>query len=476
MRLRLCIGALFAVFPIFCYADDLLQLYRDALRNDPKFSSARADYLAKIEAFPQARADLLPQVSLRSNIANNTSSTEGQAGNSFQSRSYSFSLTQPLFRWDQWQSYLQGKLTIATAGLNLAKAKQDLLTRLTKGYFEALTAQEVLVQATAHKQALLNQLALAKRSFELGNATIADVNQVQAEHDQAVADEIDAQNTLNNKRALLEQIVNHRVVELATIAPATPVPNIYPTNMNLWIDQAKRYHYDVQLGEVAVENADRDISKAYSGHLPTVDLVASRSYSNTGSADSLNNIVTGVQNNASAPNKSNQIGVQMSIPIFSGFSVQSKVRQMVAQKDKATQDLDDARRAAVAAAQQAYWGVSSGLVKIAALQTAEKSALVALSSSSRGYQLGYKLNVDVLNAQDKLYQARRDLVKARNETIVASFDLKASAANLDETDIIKVNSLLAGNSQAETSKPALPVAPLRQTKANHPQDRSLAKE
>ncbi|VVE89439.1 TolC family outer membrane protein [Pandoraea bronchicola] len=432
-------------------ATDLLQLYSEAQSRDALIASARSAYLANIEALPQARAALLPQVSARWGSVN-THYGSGNVSNTFVSSGYSLALTQPIFHWDSWQSYQQGKLTVASAEASFAQAEQDLILRVATAYFDVLAAQDDLALAGTHKQAIAEQLASAKRNFEVGNATIVDTNEAQASFDQATAQEIAAQNTLDVRRAAFARIVGHPVGSLATLRAGATLPSPQPNNVADWVAQAEQANYGVQLQTLTLETARRETSKAKSGYMPSVDLVAAGAHSNVGNANSLlSSAMSSPSSPGSGPSSAGQIGIQISIPIFSGGAVQSKLRQTLALEDKAMTDLDDARRLAVFSARQSYLGVSSGLAQVKALEAAEQSAQSSVASNKLGYQVGIRINADVLNAEDKLFTTRRDLAKARYSTLLSSLQLKASAATLVDTDLQLLNALLTENPEASAA-------------------------
>ncbi|VVE82496.1 Outer membrane protein TolC [Pandoraea sputorum] len=432
-------------------ATDLLQLYSEAQGRDALIASARSSYLANIEALPQARAALLPQVTARYGAVN-THYGSGNISNTFGSSGYSLALTQPIFHWDSWQSYQQGKLTVASAEAAFAQAQQDLILRVATAYFDVLAAQDDLALAGTHKQAIAEQLASAKRNFEVGNATIVDSNEAQASFDQATAQEIAAQNALDVRRAAFARIVGHPVGSLATLRAGSTLPSPEPNNVADWVTQAEQANYGVQLQSLTLEIARRETSKAKSGYMPSVDLVAAGAHSNVGNANSLlSSAMSSPSSQGTGPSSAGQIGIQISIPIFSGGSVQSKMRQTLALEDKAQSDLDDARRLAVLSARTSYLGVSSGLAQVKALEAAEQSAQSSVASNKLGYQVGIRINADVLNAEDKLFTTRRDLAKARYSTLLSSLQLKASAATLVDTDLQLLNALLTENPDASAA-------------------------
>lgn len=421
------------VLPESSSATDLLSLYHEALRFDARISGARAAHSAGQEALPRARAPLLPSVELRGHLTREEGGTSRVSTPGQTATGYTISLKQPVFHWEAWQGYQQGILTAAKADITLAKANQELMLRVAEAYFEFQEAQHIASLAHAHRVAVAEQLAQATASVPLGNATIVDVHEAAASHDQAIADEIDAQGTVDVRRSSLATIVGRRVEEGDMPQFKQPLPAPVPREAGPWVDQAERQAYPVQLGTMALEIARRETAKASAGHLPRVDLVASRErrYSDGGLPY------------WNGRRDASQVGIQVQIPIFAGFAVQSRVRETLALVEQASDELMDVRRAAGLEARKAYLGVTTGLMRIAALQVAETSALTAFESNRFGYEHHVRPNVDVLNAQYKLYRVRRELAQARYRTLMESLKLKASTASLAESDIAATSHLLS---------------------------------
>jgi len=428
-------------------AADLIQVYQQALANDATYASARASLAAGKERVPQGRSLLLPTVSLDGSVVKNDAESspfnEGQIGpngslitggnNDYRTTTHSISLQQPLFRWANWQSYQQSKLQQAISEAQFAQAQQDLITRVSQAYFDVLAAEDTLELSRAQKTATTEQLASAKRNFEVGTQTITDTHEAQAAYDQVVARELAAINDLENKRSALQAIIGAAPTALAPLKPGVQLAAPEPAQIEPWVSSAESQNYGVVSSELLYESSKRDIQKSRAGHYPTLDLVANaRRQTNNGQ-------LIGI----SGTNNSRAIGIQYSVPLFNGFAVTSRVRESIALEDKARSDLEAARRNAAQGARQAFLGVNSGLAQVRALQAAEVSSTSALESNKLGYQVGVRINIDVLNAQRQLYETRRDLSNARYITIMNGLRLKAAAGSLRESDLVPVNNLLA---------------------------------
>ncbi|MYN39348.1 TolC family outer membrane protein [Duganella sp. FT109W] len=422
-------------------AADLIQVYQQALANDATYASARSSLAAGEERIIQGRSGLLPNLSASgSNLRNNSynsgpDSTFGlflaDSRTKYHSNSYTVSLAQPLFDWNAWQTYQQSKLVQATSEATFAQAQQDLILRVAQAYFDVLTAQDNLTSTQAQKVATTEQLASAKRNFEVGTQTITDTHEAQAAYDLVVAQEFAAINDLDNKRTALAVVIGKASGELAPLRTGVTIEPPSPAAVDPWISSAESQNFSVVAAGLNLEIAKREISRSRAGHMPTVNLVANRTHQyNTG----VNAPGTTANNNA--------IGVTWSVPLFSGFAVTSKVRENIALEDKARNDLEATKRQATQTARQAFLGMTSGLAQVKALEAAEVSSKSSLDSNKLGYQVGVRINIDVLNAQKLLYSTQKDLSKARYDTIMNGLRLKSAAGSLREEDLQPINALL----------------------------------
>jgi len=420
-------------------ATDLLNAYRDAIAYDAQFASARAGADAGREKLPQGRAGLLPSINATANTTWNKNETTrrttppGYSNLNYNSHGWTATLTQPIFRWQNWMQYQQGELGAAQAEVQFNQAKQDLIVRVAQAYFDVLLAQETLATAQALKSANVEQLESAKRNFEVGTATITDSHEAQARFDLATAQALAAESDLEVKRQALSTLTGKAPEALKTIRAGVKIARPQPDDIAKWIESAEQGGLTVQLGQLGLEVADREVSKQRSGHLPTLDLVATTGKS---SATQSSTVGSGYDSNSST------VGLQLTIPIFAGGATMSKDREAVALREKALADLDNARRQSALAARQAYLGVSSGLSQVQAYEAAVISSQSALDSNKLGYEVGVRINIDVLNAQSQLYDTRQKLMKARLDTLAAQLKLKAAAGNLVEDDVAAINALL----------------------------------
>ncbi len=409
---------------------DLLQAYRDAQAYDSQFASARATREANLEKTVQGRAGLLPQVGINGS-ASKIEGESSQSGNiSYNANTLQLQVQQPLYRPANMAAYEQSKLQVAASETQFEQAKADLALRVAQAYFDVLTAQDALVFIRAQKAAITEQLESAKRNFEVGTATITDTHEAQARFDLAMAQEIAALNDLEVRRNLLAQITGTLPGELNGLRAGVRLSPPEPQTIRPWVESAEANHFSVISQAFIAESAKVDIERSRSGHKPTIDAVASYGQ-NKGFAFAPPLTITTAS-----------VGVQFNLPVYSGGSTSSLIRQAMSAEDKARADLDTARRNAAQAARTAFLGVQNGLSQVRALEAAETSSSSALESNRLGYEVGVRINIDVLNAQQQLYSTRRDLAKARYDTLVNGLRLKAAVGTLSEADLAELNSLL----------------------------------
>jgi outer membrane protein len=428
-----------ALFSGATLAADLMSAYQDALTYDAQFSAARSAVIAGREKLPQGRSGLLPTIGFGANTTWNdgstTSRTTGiQSDTKYNSNGWAVSLTQPLFRWQNWVTYTQSELAVALAEAQFTAAKQDLILRVTQAYFDVLLAQDALATARGQKAAIAEQLAAAKRSFEVGTTTITDTNEAQSRYDLIIAQELAALNDLAVKQEALRTVTGKTPEHVKTLKPSVALLTPQPNDMAPWVSSAESNNPGVLAAQAAFEIAAREVEKQHAGHYPTLDLVASHNKNSQGGS--------ALPGFGGSESTNNSIGLQLSIPIFAGGAVNSKTREASALKEKAAADLENARRQSALGARQAYLGVTSGLAQVKAFEAALISSQSSLDSNKLGYDVGVRINIDVLNAQSQLYATQQSLSKARLDTLLALLRLKAAAGNLKEEDIQAINALL----------------------------------
>jgi len=420
-------------------AADLLDTLRSAQRNDPVFAAARAAQQAGQEKLPQGRALLMPSVNLAANSTYNDQTTQYQGAtpfpggnNRYNSHGYGVTLVQPLYRQQNWVAYSAAELQVAQSDAQFRIAEQDLVLRVAQAYFDVLIARDSVQLSEAQKTAISEQLAQARRHFELGSATITDTREAQARHDLTRAQQIAAQNNLEIKQRALQQLTNEAPEHLKPLGKSFKPEAPLPADMEQWVADAQRNSPQLAIAQAAAELAEKEVERNRGGHYPTVDMVAnySKNYANGGSF--------GVGSDST--NKS--LGVQLNLPLFQGGAVNSKWREAEANRERASQELENARRSVALQTRSAYLGVVSGIAQVQALQQALASSESVLEASKLGQEVGVRTNLDVLNAQQQLYSTRRDLYQAQYTYLLSQLRLKAAIGALDEAELVGVNQAL----------------------------------
>ena len=427
-------GCLFGTSAI---AADLIDIYRAAQAQDPVYSSARFTYDASKEIVPQARAaNLLPSINLSASFNRTHRDTDGFPTADFNTHGYTVSLTQPLFRMQNWIIFDQAGLQAKQSEAVFADAGQSLIVRTAQAYFDVLLAQDNVALSGAQKTAINEQLAQAKRNFEVGTSTITDTYEAQAKYDLGVAKEISDLNDLEIKRQALQQLINKMPAGLAPLRdnPILTLPK--PSDMDQWVKAAEEASPVIAQSRLAYEIAARDVDRNKAGHIPTLDFTGSFSNNASPSTSASGNVGT------SFDTRSTGIGVILTIPLYQGGGTQSRVRQSLSNRDRANADLENAKRTVAQSVRQNYLGVTNGVAQVKALEAALVSNKSSLDATVLGKEVGVRTNVDVLNAQQHLFQAQRDLQQARYNTILSQLRLKSAAGRLVEDDLAEVNRML----------------------------------
>ena len=420
------------------HAQSLVELYDSARAFDATYLSAKAQYDATLHKADQAKASILPSVNLSAGATTSNIQYDVPAGTpsrSFDNQNASVSASQPLYRPFNLASYQQGIKQVDLAQAQLVSAEQDLIVRVSQAYFDVLGAQDSLTFVQAQKTAVAEQLASAKRNFEVGTATITDTREAQARYDLVIAQEIAADNDLRVKKLALDQLVGKPGTDPKPLAVASNLPELQPTDVNVWVQQGQDVHPVIKQTKIALEVAQFETEKAVAGHKPTLDLVASYSVNRN-----LNGTALGPQESRY---NLGSVGVQFNLPLFAGFATQNRVRETLSLEEKARADLDAAQRNVAQGTRAAFFGVLSGIGQVHALEAAEASSQSALDANKLGYQVGVRINIDVLNSQSQLFQTKRDLAKARYDVLVGGLKLRQANGTLKTDDLQGVNALLA---------------------------------
>jgi outer membrane protein len=437
--MRYLAGALLLPLSFGAFGDDLLAVYHKAQENDPTYSSAQYTYAAAKQKVPQARAGLLPVVNLTGSDskAKDTALFDGPPiiNRNIASWAWTLQLTQPLINFQNIYAFSSAEMQVTQAHAQYALAEQDLILRVTQAYFDVLVAQNTIEVAQAQIRATEEQLALAQHGFDEGTNAITDVHEAKSRADLARSQYVAARNDLEDKNAELEKMVEQAPKTLAALRPEATIPRPQPENIKDWTEQARESNPAVLAPLAALGAAEAEVRKNRAGNMPTLDFVAS--YGNNYASGSIS-----LPSNYDTRVNSAQLGFQFNMPLFAGGLTNSRIIEALDNQGKARADLEVARRQSATDAKKAYAAVVNGLAQIEALESAVESSKSAVKGNQVGYKLGIHMNIDVLNAEQQLYTAQRDLIKARYDTLFQGLKLKAAAGVLSESDVEMVNAML----------------------------------
>lgn len=430
---------LLAAISLPAQAADLLEVYRAAQERDPGFQSARYAFEAVRQRVPQAFSALLPTLGVTANAGRTVGDT-AYSGTStvergFESYVWTLQLAQPVLRLPSHAAYEAAKATVEQAAAELEHAQQELMLRVAQAYFDVLVAEDGLSAAAAQLSANQEQLTVAQHAFARGTVSVTDVDEAQARADLAVAQSVAAQNELEVRKAGLERIVGAVSDTLSVLEPAVRLAPPEPDRIADWVARAQSTNPDVRALEAGMQAAKAELRRNRLQRLPTIDLVASYGH-NYASGNATNPV------DYSTRSELKQVGLQLSMPILDGGGLHAATAEARAKAQKAEADLEAARRQSATEAKQAFAGVRGGLSQVHGLESAVAAGERSVKGNQLGYQLGIRINSDVLNSQQQLYSARRDLSRAKHDTLLQGLKLKAAAGQLQESDLAGINKLL----------------------------------
>ncbi len=431
-------------------AEDLWAVFHLALERDPQFAAAAAARDSALESVPQAKAGFLPTVTAATGLNFNnqkvvygnaaalgpTGSVSGQQM-SYPSHNYSLNITQPIYHRETSLALRQADSRVGQANAEYGAARQDLIVRSAQGYFDVLAALDSLDTAKAEKLAVGRQLDQSKQRFEVGIIAITDVHEAQAGYDLAVAQEIAAENQVANAREALRAIIGAAPSDaLAPLGDENlPLVSTEPASADRWADTALAQNLTLEATRAQVETARNQVEIQRSGHYPHIDAVGSTSLQK----------LSGGSAAGSTETDSTVIGLQISIPLYQGGIISSRIRQSGADLARAQDLLEQEQRATVLSARKSYLGVIAGISQVKALRQAVISNQSALQATEAGYQVGTRTIVDVLNSQRLLFAAERDYSQSRYNYVLNTLRLKQAAGQLNDADLQAINTWLGEN-------------------------------
>ena len=418
---------------------DLLSLYREAAAQDPAMAAARASLSAARERVAQAEGSNGFATGVAAGANANyfdlhvRNLPQAQTDRAYLAANVQAFVNKPLYRPANDAAIEQANVAVKLSELSLKAAEMDVANRLAQAYFDVLLAQDNVRLVEAQKAALSEQLAQAKRNFEVGTATIVDTNEAQSRYDQVLAQEISARNEVDRTRWALRNVVGRFETNLKTLRGNAQVSLPTPASMEAWVSRAEREAYPVQIAQQTLAVSEYDVKRAEAAKSWTLDATANVSHTQS-SGSSTSGLGTWTY--------AGLVGVTFNLPFDTTGGLSARIRETLALVDKNRNDLETARRTAGLSVRQAYLGVTSGVAGVAAQQQALKSAETQLASTKLGLEVGVRTNLDVLNAQQQVTQVQRDLAQARYNTLLNDLRLKAATGVLGENDLRATNAYL----------------------------------
>lgn len=437
-KLVLIIYLVFAPFTA-TFAADLIDIYKAALKSDPTYQAAVSTRLSQREVIPQSVAALLPNISAQANVSNNYQNitqppTAGQPNgtSNVQSQGYDISIRQPLININAWLAVKQARNTGKQADLTLAAAAQDLIFRVATAYFNVLSAQDTLRFAQAEKIADSKQLNQAQKRVQVGLDALTSVYEAKAAYDKSLATEISAENSLRNNQEALRQLTGQTYSSIKAFTKKIPLLSPQPDNIERWINAATQNNLKLMAARYGVEVSREKIKMQASGHLPSLSLIG-----NYGKTATFNNVPSSFNKNGGT------LGLELDVPLFAGGAVSSKTRQAQYDFQTASANLDNTYRLLIVNTRQKYNDVLADISKIKAEQQAIKSAQLSLDSTEESYNAGTRTVVDVLIAQQNLYDAKRTAASDQYNYLLDTLLLKQAAGSLKPDDLVQINKFFA---------------------------------
>ncbi len=448
MRISFSIGAIALLFSSGIQALDLKDALERAEQYDATLRGALADYMAAEELFPQSRATLLPDLTAGGFYQRNDTSRENSTGtigdvdSNYTDKGYDLTLNQVLFNKALWDAMEQSEALVAQAAASYEVAKQNLIIRTAQAYFNVLGAQDNVAFTRAEKEAIGRQLEQSQERFNVGLIAITDVRESQASYDNAVANEIVARNTLRNNIEALRVIIGDPIGELVPLAEKFPLLLPEPADINQWQTMALDGNLGLKASRFGLTAARENYEANRAGHYPILNLQAAHTY-DTADGNSLGF--------GGADNTANNIGAQLSIPIYQGGGINARVRQANAEVWSAQASVDQSIRTTVQQVRDAYLGVEASVSSVQAFYQALISAKTSVEATEAGFEAGTRTSVDVLLVQGRQFEAERNYARSRYDYLLVLLELQRATGSLTREDVWKMNQWLT-KSTGQTRK------------------------
>ena len=442
MRVNILI-TIFFFFSINIEADSLLDIYNDALENDPQYKSAEFSYLSGKEIKVQGRAALLPNISINAQTNWNEYYQNGELRNEYNNFNTSARLSQPLIRLDSWFKYRQSKFLTDAAEADFAYSQQALIVRTAELYFNVLRAIDNLSAARSEEKAIKKQLDQIRQRYEVGLSAVTEVQEAQLAFDLSLASRTRVEGEVYTAKESLNALVGREIISLDGLVNDLNVSNPVPASKEEWARKAVENNFRLQAANLRKFASKNNARSVASNHLPKVDIVGVQTESETNqySFDGFN---TGGGFNITVPDETQRdtYSLQLSMPIFQGGAVISRTKQAYAESNKSSEDALFAERNVIQDVRSQYSNVVTLVANLRAQKQAVVSASSALEATRVGYEVGTRNIVDLLQAEKNLYSAERNLSNAKYDYLITTLRLHLAAGTLTPENLIEINNLL----------------------------------
>ena len=442
MNKKILVTSLLAL-SIHSAADSLLDIYNDALENDPQYKSAEFSYLAGKEIKVQGRAGLLPNISISAQTNWNEYYQNDELQNEYNNFSSSARLTQPLIRLDSWFKYRQSKFLTDAAEADFAYSQQALIVRTAELYFNVLRAIDNLSAARSEEKAIEKQLDQIRQRYEVGLAAVTEVQEAQLAFDLSLASRTRVEGEVYTAKEALNALIGREILSLDGLVNDLNVTNPVPASKEEWARKAVENNFRLQAANLRKFASKNNARSVASNHLPKVDIVGVQTESETNqyAFDGLN---TGGAFDITVPDETQRdtYSLQLSMPIFQGGAVISRTKQAYAESNKSIEDALFTERSVIQDVRSQYSNVVTLVANLRAQKQAVVSASSALEATKVGYEVGTRNIVDLLQAEKNLYSAERNLSNAKYDYLITTLRLHLAAGTLSPENLIEINNLL----------------------------------
>ena len=425
--LSLIVPLLGMQFASYAQSADLMDAYHAARENDMQFQAAQSWFGAQEEQVPQAKSVLLPQLSLS---GSSTANHDHEDGDHYNQNSATLSLSQTLYNAAQGKAYRQAQVQLKIEQAQLKQSEQEFLLRIAERYFNLLNAKLAFDFAEAEEKAIAQQHALVRKKFEVGQSAITDLREAEADLDLTRATLIQQRNQLELSQRALHEITGEQWQKLNSLSESQTLPEPKERTIQQWLEDALQQNPDMIMAQQKVKKARQEVARKRDGHKPTLNLTGSYKHSDMDSG-------------SSGDSRAGSIGLELSIPLYSGGNTSSKVREAQQLFQQAQQQLIQTRRAVELAVETAVLNLNAEYLQAKALKRALHSSETALAATQKGFEAGTRNTVDVLNARKNHFQTQRDYAQARHNYLLSSIKLEKAVGSLAPTHLEAINRFLA---------------------------------